>query len=236
MLRLPKWKILLIGSAVILLSTIYLRFLYLDFSYGMDSIHQSTILKYLSIIICFITSLFISTDGHSARDKRLLQLGLFLTCMADLCLLILDYYALGVTIFCVVQTIYIYRYNSSLELVSISFIVFPVIIIYSLLLLLRINILYLSAPIYAICLITACSRALLTFKNRKYPLYTCYMISFGMLLFLLCDINVAIFNASSGTNILLLNKYNLANLSGYLMWFFYLPSQVLLSLSGYRLK
>jgi hypothetical protein len=53
----------------------------------------------------------------------------------------------------------------------------------------------------------------------------------GMVLFLLCDINVGLFNLSDFLTVT--STYEIIyELSAVLMWTFYAPSQVLLALSG----
>lgn len=56
------------------------------------------------------------------------------------------------------------------------------------------------------------------------------MILIGMILFLLGDINVAMSYISKEISVSLGNNFSL------LIWVFYLPSQALLSLSGYKYK
>ena len=49
------------------------------------------------------------------------------------------------------------------------------------------------------------------------------MFSIGLLLFWLCDLNVGIYNIPINS---------LYKLSAYLMWIFYFPSQVIITLKG----
>jgi hypothetical protein len=62
------------------------------------------------------------------------------------------------------------------------------------------------------------------------------MVALGMFLFLACDINVALFNITKfvpPTNEII---FKLQYTAFVLIWFFYLPSQILLSMSGYSYK
>ncbi len=83
---------------------------------------------------------------------------------------------------------------------------------------------------YAICLLTSLTKAIKAYKYEIYPNPNGQMIALGMILFLLCDINVALYNILG-----YIGKVNVFyNISFVSMWLFYLPSQVLLALSGYR--
>ncbi|NLC03333.1 MAG: hypothetical protein GX787_03515 [Tissierellia bacterium] len=66
-------------------------------------------------------------------------------------------------------------------------------------------------------------------QDKSYLNPNKHMIAFGMVLFLLCDASIAISYVLRSLNIL-----NLSYLFSNLIWIFYLPSQVLLSLSGYE--
>lgn len=62
------------------------------------------------------------------------------------------------------------------------------------------------------------------------------LFAYGMILFLLCDINVGIFNLSNF--VIIDNKFftYLYNFSTIGMWMFYLPAQVLIALSGFAVS
>jgi len=57
------------------------------------------------------------------------------------------------------------------------------------------------------------------------------LFAWGMVLFLLCDINVGIFNLSGFINVGPVYEV-LYGISSISMWLFYAPSQVLIVLSG----
>jgi hypothetical protein len=80
--------------------------------------------------------------------------------------------------------------------------------------------------IYASLLISSLYCSLNTVKNSFYPLYSALFIGIGMFLFFMCDLNVGLFN--------ILKNSELNFLTGFLIWFFYAPSQLLLSFSGYN--
>ncbi|NFL72632.1 hypothetical protein FDB83_09060, partial [Clostridium sporogenes] len=93
------------------------------------------------------------------------------------------------------------------------------------------NTLLSMALIYFLLIIHSLVRAYRTFDNNFFEKKNCSFISIGITLFFLCDLNVAFSNISF---YLLSIKYveNLENVFLPLIWFFYLPSQILLSLSG----
>ena len=66
------------------------------------------------------------------------------------------------------------------------------------------------------------------FKNTK-------LFFIGLILFLLCDLNVLIYNLGDFLNIGSGFYRTLQNISEVLMWAFYLPSQVLIVLSGVKI-
>jgi hypothetical protein len=69
--------------------------------------------------------------------------------------------------------------------------------------------------------------------NRKVNTTANKLFAYGMILFLLCDINVGIFNLSNFVTIN--NKFfiSLYDFTTIGMWMFYLPAQVLIALSGF---
>ena len=85
----------------------------------------------------------------------------------------------------------------------------------------EVELLYPIALFYAIALVSNVVRAINVCKEQRFPSPNRYMIAYGMILFLLCDVNVALYNTLLSTE-----------MTYVLMWFFYLPSQVLLALSG----
>lgn len=223
---------------IILLITIvilYIQFLYMDI-FRIQSFVSSNLLKYTSIILCFLITLTIGKNGLSEKDTYLLRLGCFITILADLCLLFLHYYITGIILFALVQIIYYIRYKkckASLAIIKFTIIFLYVIFVYSILRLLsiKIEVLFVIGFFYSICLILSTLESIRAFKNNFYPLPNKYMILIGMILFLLCDLNVAISNLIKGANMPLIYS-----ISTILIWFFYLPSQILLSISGYKYR
>lgn len=170
---------------------------------------DSSYLKYLGIILCFIYNLI---------NKNIIFL------VASIFTLISDYYLLltnnhiliGLITFIIVQFTYMYflhikKINNHYLLRTI---IYFLIIIISLII--KTNIETLLALLYFSTLLmnTICS-----YQNKELFIY-----SLGLTLFIGCDINVGLHNIMSVGTI-----YELVTL---LMWIFYLPSQVLISLGG----
>ena len=226
----------IVGVIVIL----YILFLYMDF-YNVKIFITSNYIKYLCILLCFVLSIFANknllSDIGNHRDVFLLQLALFITAIADLCLVIFGFYILGVVLFSLVQITYSVRHTTKNPKTTIVkfFIIFLCIVLSYLiasLFIVEINILVPVSLFYSICLIISVSSAILVWKNKLYPSPSKDLIVSGMILFLLCDICVAL----SYISVLLpITEYNpswASQISNFLIWVFYLPSQLLLALSG----
>ena len=93
---------------------IYISFIYLDFTTKYKSVY-STSLKYIGILLCLTLSFLIGNRGHDKEDTKLLQTAFCFTAAADLCLVILGYYTMGIFLFCFVQTTYIIRHRRSVD-------------------------------------------------------------------------------------------------------------------------
>ncbi|WP_343768273.1 lysoplasmalogenase family protein [Clostridium malenominatum] len=222
---------------LVLIGVLYIWFLYRDFGGSGDEVLTSLI-KYLSIVLCFSLSFLTREKYLNKKDILLLRLGLFFTVLADLALVVLHYFTLGVVFFCIVQIVYCHRYENekSIHLLKRFFIIF----LFILLTYLNINLFFIEIdfllPIslfYSICLITSMLKAIKAYRNKVYPKGNRILIFWGMLFFLLCDINVALYNMEKVIN-LPKNLELVANSTSYLLiWYFYLPSQVMISLSGY---
>lgn len=232
-------KLRIIKVLLMLILILYFMFLYIDI-FNVQMSTWSKNIKFLSMILVFIISLMIGKDYLNPRDSFLLKLGLGITLMADIFLLLLnDYYILGIVLFSIVQIIYCLRYrggNNKIIIRNFTLIFLILISLYFAInqFIIQIDFLAIIAVFYAICLLTSTKYALETYKHKQFPKLNSKLIGLGMVLFLLCDINVAVFNITEtiGTHkefSILLNR-----ISSVSMWFFYLPSQVLLALSGYK--
>lgn len=231
---------LIIEVIITIILILYVLFLYLDLC-SADYLISSAYIKYLCILLCFGLSIFnnknLLIDIDNNRDIFLLQLALFITVIADLCLVILNYFILGLVFFSMDQITYCVRYtNKKLKtILKEFFIIFLCIVfLYSIadIFIEGINILLPLSVFYCICLITSVSKAIIAFKNNLYPSPSKYFIVFGMLLFLLCDICVALYNMTMFLPSNLFYIHSFQQIICFMIWVFYLPSQLLLALSG----
>ena len=222
-----------------IIGVLYFTFLYMDL-FNIQLFMSSNTIKFICIILCFIISILTREHSLCNRDLFLLQTGLFITILADLLLLVLNsYYILGITLFCIVQIIYSIRYDvgntrSTIRKFIIIFVAIPIGYIVINIFIMKVDFLFMIGLYYVVCLLTSLTKAIKTYKYKIYPNPNRHMIALGMILFLLCDINVALYNIIGFIS--LTGKFIniLYNISFISMWLFYLPSQVLLSLSGYK--
>ncbi|NFM94108.1 hypothetical protein FDC09_10760, partial [Clostridium botulinum] len=184
----------------------------------------------------------IGENIYDKKDLFILRLALFFTVLADFNMLILEKFKLGILFFIIVQSLYIIRHGRFKDVngkvrFKYRYIYMFVFYLFLFIILKRLNLfskestLLSMAFIYALLLIHSLIRAYGTFNNNFFGKKTCKIISIGITLFFLCDLNVAFSNISF---YLLSIKHieNLENVFLPLIWFFYLPSQILLSLSG----
>lgn len=207
---------------LVLQAAIYLSFLAADLLWNGAGL-VSVYLKYLSILLCLGIAVLLHRGAWNKRDSLLLICALFLTCVADLFLLLLYRPVPGLLAFCLVHLVYIRRYRPAAFLLAAA----------------------IAALAIAVCLT---AEAVMGGPPAKYALSCLYgalilastvfgfvsplpqmnrcLVRTGMVLFLLCDIHVALFNVLAPGDA----YYPFA---AFLMWFFYLPAQVLLAISGY---
>ncbi len=236
-------NLILIKFISILIMCIYILFLFIDFSNHHTSNNYSTYLKFLSILLCLIISLLIDSNRYNPRDIYLLISAKFFTLIADYFLLLSTNYLLGVLFFCVVQLIYIERHSlmtkNKFNIKINRFIFFTIFILLLILTSLIFHIttskflLISSSIVYALLLSLSVYCGIRTLKYSNYTKKSSLFILFGMILFLLCDINVALYQIIN-SGFLSGNWVNFYFPVGILIWIFYLPSQLLLSLSGIK--
>jgi hypothetical protein len=223
---------------------LYAAFLAIDITGG--SVALSSYLKFTIIILCFCYALFL---GKSA-DRSILfcmKTALFFTLVSDLFILILDYYYYGVLTFIFAQQLYGIRimmeqYNVEIEeeqkqlrrsfLLQLA--VQAAIMVLICVILIRtgteLDDLLISSVFYFISIVTNALRGIKSAacnpKKREMVLF-----AVGITLFLLCDINVGLFNLSGYISLPKGVYTVIYSMSSILMWTFYAPSQVLISLS-----
>lgn len=230
----PKTMIIILYLIILM----YLIFLYLDI-FKDYYYNLSNMLKFICIILCFTLSTLTRQNPFEQADVKLLQFGLFLTMIADFFLLIIDdYYEIGVGVFSIAQITYSIRYDiknkrkvirnyiTLFVLLNIAFV--TVNLLYK-----QVDVLVFISIFYGFCLITNVLKSLRCYKYKIYPNPNGAMIALGMILFMFCDINVALYNILKSMSI---SEGFISNMSSISMWLFYLPSQVLLAISGYNYK
>ena len=197
-------------------AALYAAFLALDLTGGAG---PDTALKYGGILLCLAFSVYAAAKG----GDRLVPVALVLTALADSLLLVLDtYYALGVLIFLGAQSVYLIRLRLTTgrawlllrALVPLA----AGVLLYALGQASPLNLL---AGLYFSQLLVNAAIAW-TVPGRRGKLF-----AIGLTLFIGCDVCVGAFNAAPG-----LLPDGLCRFAAVGMWLFYLPSQVLISLSA----
>ena len=181
--------------------------------------------KVLFFIIFVIIAFSFSYRQYAVnpRDAYLLRAGLVCTLVADYCMLILYNNTMGLVFFICVQSIYVFRHTSQVKVFN------PLLMLSGIYAALS----YLTpltfetrlAAVYACALIAGVLSAIIC--RKSYPFPNNVFILVGMLMFLMCDVNVALMNILTGE----MGQ----TVSRILIWAFYLPSQALLSVSGAKI-
>ena len=202
---------------------LWLVFLFLDLTKTGDS----TWIKFTAICLCCAAAL----TGAKSRDGQLVALALCFTVAADWFLLVWNRgYLLGICLFLVVQGLYAYRlyllrgsrpcrWGLAVRLLvpAAGFLLcagFALWLLYSL---------FADGALSLLLATFAVAGSFLTFLlPLSAPLRR---FAWGLLLFVCCDVCVGLWNTSA------LLPAPLAEFSRVGMWFFYLPSQVLIVLS-----
>ena len=204
--------------------------------YEIDFFVSANMLKLSSVVLCLTISIVSSPLGKQSKNTFLLQLGLIFTIMADYIFLIHnDDYIFAIGLFSMVQIIYSLRYregNEAERVMGFIIIYLLIVILYKLVNknLADIDFIIFIGIFYGICLITSLREAWGLYKDDPYNSSN-KMILFGMVLFLLCDINLGlnyIFNQVQASSYILNLIRSISSIS---IWVYYLPSQILLSLS-----
>ena len=206
-----------------LLGILYVAFI-IDDVFVSSGASISSILKYIAILLCLVSAIVVFFQSGNARDARLQIIILLFTVIADYFLLFTSYFTAGILIFLGAHLTAIYRYHAPIFKicvisVALAFVVWLVSVIAGQ----PIDLMFCAVAAYMFTIITA---TIATFIARQAPVNN-FLSRCGMILFLLCDVNVALYNS-------LPRDAAFSDTSMVLMWVFYLPAQTMLSLSAYR--
>lgn len=196
-------------------------------------IFLSNLLKFISIVLCLIYSI-------TAKGNIYFIAAMALTTASDFFLLFTEQIEIGLICFCVVQLLYLCfllrekKYYVALVLADIGLTVLLILVLTFFFHVIRNTVLKLSI-LYFTFLVTNC---IVTFQlMKKNKDYLRLLLCVGFFLFLLCDIHVALFNVSYYLPAMNSNKvFNFTNLISKVIWFYYLPAQVMLSYAGTIIK
>lgn len=226
-----KGMIGFIGSEFLL----YLIFMTGDIS-GHPSSDTVTLVKYLSILLCNLFA-FICAFWLRQKENYILFSGLFFTGISDYFLLFTNNFTFGMFTFCVVQTLYlVYLYLLGDRRRGIPSRLIMNIILWAITLFvlftvhIPVNLLLIIVVFYFISILHNVITAAINARckpNRRNLIFAA-----GMFLFLLCDINVGIYNMNGFINIESAGFTKIYQFSEVAMWMFYLPAQVCIALSG----
>ena len=197
---------------------IYFSFLFLDLA--LPHFFGATLVKYLGIFLCLVYAY------QKFRFDTLLIIALLFTLLADTILIWTPYYVPGVYCFCFAQFFHIARFIKAQPKLLVIFF-FGMFLIFAFGLVQGLPPIYSIAAIYAITLITNLVLSFIWVRREPRNLHARYASS-GFLLFLACDTCVALQFLAVET---VLPAYILPVVS-FLVWFFYYPSQVLISNSS----
>lgn len=231
---------------------LYISFLYFDFSKNNSEI--SSIIKYISIFICLLFVLFpvkklnlAHTTIYDSRDIFILRFALIFTFASDYFLLFTNEIIAGLITFIIVQLLYLIRiFNWKLDaglinrskqplylyffrnILIVIFVLIPIYILLSKPSQDTMLIVGLVAFYFISLLINLIDSIKIYSKTSS---VRAKIFAIGLLFFVLCDINVGLFNIAYFIPINTFTYIKIYNISSIAMWLFYLPSQVLISLS-----
>jgi hypothetical protein len=169
------------------------------------------------VAACFIAAFSYGSNYISHKDALLLRTAMFFTVSADFCMLILKDNFRGVIIFCIAHILYNLRYGAKPKTVAV---VFMALLAVCFCLSAVLPLLYAISLIYGGLFLSGAFHAVMAFRRGVYPRRNGVFILFGILLFVICDVFVALLNITQIRIMVIISG------------FFYIPSQLLLALSA----
>ena len=188
-------------------------------------------LKFSVIAACFVLSLLIEDRMHDLRDRLTIQVAAGLTLVADFVIGILDSFMIGLGLFVLVHAIYSFRHLRGFKEPTKEAIL--AVCIFAL----AAGILYFAAPItkaagmfipsliYGVFLSASLYAGTGVVLRSFFPQEDRREIFAGLICFFIADILVAMNAGFTG---------EAKSWTGVFTWFFYLPAQYFLCMSGYR--
>jgi len=182
-------------------------------------------LKFIFIVACFVIAATSYFFCQSKKDWAWLIAGLLFTVGADYFLVIQNHHLMGVAVFCFAHVCYILRgLNSEKHKQKMALVVAPF-------LTMAIVIAFANGAIFVLAGIYATLFSLNIAVNLKFCKINKPIVLTGLILFALCDVNVLLFNSPHQLGIPVVFPF-----AFQLIWVFYLPSQLLLAVSGVRFR
>lgn len=187
-------------------------------------------LKYAGVLLCLAVLLAVMFFPGATKDNAVMLTALFFTAISDLFILVLDkHYEIGLVTFIIVQSLYLYRlYADRLKKIIITLVVRLVVmvaLIITFAVLGKLNLLVAECAIYITLLTANVVDAFIICRKGVSNL----LFAIGLLLFLGCDICVGLHNLGAVIGVAL--PAWLIQTVSVAIWAFYLPSQVLITLS-----
>lgn len=193
-------------------------------------------LKFMAIVLCLIICLVYRFSYPANTDAHIMPYIFIFTVIADIFLLFTQEFIYGVISFCIVQLLHLYRIH---KITKVSKYHLPLRVILSIVILFCLS--RTSVSVDALLCVTVfyfinfCANiALLVYMTIKKITsseikVTMYLV--GMILFILCDVSVGVFNLTSYITIHSQAFVVIKTIAAFGMWGFYLPGQMLIALS-----
>jgi len=213
--------------------TIYCSFIYLDVQNGGSSF-SSNLLKYIGIILCNLFLLFYRQSVGYTQPFIAIHLSLMLVLICDYFLLFTSDFVWGLLVFCIIQFIYFFHIKGKYELFKYSSVILFMTSLITFIAQengMTTQFLEIVAVFYFLCLISNIIISLCQAKKAPGNIREQFF-TISLILFLLCDLNVGVVNLIQYIPDSLVFKWHLYDFSAILMWVFYLPAQVMMTVSA----